>query len=143
LTKPEEPDRLIEKKPIQILKREKTIPESRDRFDYTVQPKPCTNSTTKDELDDAEKKTVPITVAQIGAVPFLKLARKPMHELFSVTLRDINIHLNKQAKPETDPRQVLPEEYHEFLDVFSKKASDELLNISHLIIILNLKETND
>ena len=49
-----------------------------------------------------------------------------MHELFSVTIKDINTYLDKQAKSETDPRRVLPKEYHEFLDVFSRKASDEL-----------------
>jgi len=49
-----------------------------------------------------------------------------MHELFSVIIKDINTYLDKQARPETDSQQVLSKEYHEFLNVFSRKASDEL-----------------
>lgn len=45
-------------------------------------------------------------------------------EIFAVSMRDIEYQLNKGEKPVTDPKTVVPEEYHEFLDVFSKAASD-------------------
>ena len=55
----------------------------------------------------------------IGAAPFTRLAKKKECELFTVNMRDIEHALN--PKPEIDPATVLPSEYHEFLDVFSKK----------------------
>ena len=63
-----------------------------------------------------------------------------MHELFSVIITDINTYLDKQARPETDPQQVLPKEYHEFLNVFSRKASDELPKHKSFDYCIELKE---
>ena len=47
-------------------------------------------------------------------------------ELNAISMKDIEYQLNKTAKTPTDPKTVVPEEYHEFLDVFSKEASDTL-----------------
>ena len=41
-------------------------------------------------------------------------------------MRDIEYQLEKAIKTPTDLKTVVPEEYHEFLDVFLKKASDTL-----------------
>ncbi len=41
-------------------------------------------------------------------------------------MRDLEYQAEKETKPETDPRTVVPEEYHDLLDVFSKKNSDTL-----------------
>lgn len=41
-------------------------------------------------------------------------------------MRDIEYQLEKTTKTPTDPKTVVPEEYHEYLDVFSKEASDTL-----------------
>ena len=41
-------------------------------------------------------------------------------------MRDIEYQLNKGTKPLTDPKTIVPEEYHDFIDVFSKEASDKL-----------------
>ena len=70
-----------------------------------------------------------LDVARIGAAPFALLARKPGHELFTVSLRDLNQALApEKAKPDknVDPATLLPPEYHEFLDVFSRKESNIL-----------------
>ena len=45
------------------------------------------------------------------------------------------------AKPETNPRSIVPEKYHDFLDVFSKKDSDMLFlyqKYDHKIILEEL-----
>ena len=42
-------------------------------------------------------------------------------------MRDIEYQVNKTEKPATDPATVVPECYHDFLDVFSKEASDKVL----------------
>ena len=41
-------------------------------------------------------------------------------------MRVIEYQLEKTAKTPTDPKTVVPEEYHEYLDAFSKEASDTL-----------------
>ena len=41
-------------------------------------------------------------------------------------MKDIKYQLNKTAKTLTDPKTVVPKEYHEFLDLFLKEASNTL-----------------
>ena len=77
----------------------------------------------------------------IGAAPFVRLARKKDCELFTVNLRDIERALT--PKPEVDPATILPPEYHEFLDVFSKNEADKLperRSYDHTILLMEGKE---
>jgi hypothetical protein len=65
----------------------------------------------------------------IGAVPFVRLADRARrasegYTVFAVTLQDIEKAL--ASKVTIDPREKLPKEYYEFLDVFSKKEADKL-----------------
>ena len=48
------------------------------------------------------------------------------NELNAISIKDIKYQLNKMAKTPTDLKTVVPEEYHEFLDAFSKETSDTL-----------------
>ena len=55
-------------------------------------------------------------------------------------MQDLKYQLNKAEKPITDPATVVPECYHEFLDVFTKKTSDEVsqhLKYNHKIKLVN------
>ena len=67
----------------------------------------------------------PLKVYAINSAPFVRLARKKNHTLFIVTLRNIEKAL--ATKPSVDPATILSPEYHDFLDVFSREASDTLL----------------
>ena len=64
------------------------------------------------------------TLIPIGAIAFQHLASKPDHEVFSVSLRDIEHALKPKIK--TDPATVLPEVYREFLKVFSHEEANKL-----------------
>lgn len=44
--------------------------------------------------------------------------------MFTIRIEDIEEALNKKEKP--DPKDIVPEEYHEFLDVFSPKEAEKL-----------------
>ena len=44
-----------------------------------------------------------------------------------ILIKNIKYQLNKTAKTPTDPKLVVPKEYHKFLNVFLKEASDTLL----------------
>lgn len=70
-----------------------------------------------------------LDVCMIGAAPFARLtdrARKTRtgYRVFAVTMKDIEKAL--APKITIDPREKLPQEYHGFLDVFSKKEADKL-----------------
>ena len=81
--------------------------------------KPATVPKPKVELAD---ETKPINLAFIGGAPFTYLAKQKDVK----SMRDIEYQLEKATKTPTDPKTMVPEEYHEFLDVFSKEASDTL-----------------
>ena len=67
---------------------------------------------------------VKLDICAIGAVPMLRLARKKDHEIFSVTLEDIDRALSPKIC--TDPKAKLPPEYHAYLPLFSRKEADKL-----------------
>ena len=84
----------------------------------------------------------------IGEAPFIHLvkSKKQKAEISAISMRDIEYQLNKATKPLTDPKTVVPAEYHDFLDVFSKEASDTLsphTKFDHKIELLKDKEHGD
>ena len=85
--------------------------------------KPATVSKPKVKLAD---ETKPINLAFIGGAPFTYLAKQKNIEIFAISMRNIKYQLENATKTSTDPKTVVPEEYHKFLDVFSKEASDTL-----------------
>ena len=68
----------------------------------------------------------PPDVAVIGAIQFQKMTQRPEHAVFAITVREIEQYRQQGQKEPTDPRTVVPKEYHDLLHVFSKEASDEL-----------------
>ena len=67
----------------------------------------------------------PLEVYAINSASFVRLTRKKNHILFTVILRDIKKALI--TKSSVDSITILSLEYHDFLNVFSRKASDTLL----------------
>ena len=84
----------------------------------------------KKKKPSVEEASKPLDLALIGGAPFIRLAKskKPKHraEIFAISMQDIEYQLNKVTKPLTDPKTVVPVKYHDFIDVFLKKASDTL-----------------
>ena len=65
-----------------------------------------------------------LEICMIGSAPFAQVAQKKNHEVFAISMKDIEKVLN--LKKPTDPATVLSKEYHEFLDVFSRQLTDTL-----------------
>ena len=84
------------------------------------------SKTRKPSVERADSK--PLDLAFIGGASFMHLAKskKQKAEIFAISMQDIKYQLNKRTKPPTDPKTVVPTEYHDFLDVFSKEISDTL-----------------
>ena len=82
----------------------------------------------KPSVEQASDNDKPLDLALIGGAPFIHLtkSKKQKAEIFAISMQDIEYQLNKRTKPLTNSKTVLPAEYHDFLDVFSKDISDTL-----------------
>ena len=102
-------------------------------------PKPSENDKTKVKdgtnskneklsVERASENLKPLDLAFIGGAPFMHLAKskKQKVKISAISMRDIKYQLNKVTKPLTNPKTVIPKEYHDFLDVFSKDIFDTL-----------------
>ncbi|HLO99762.1 MAG TPA: reverse transcriptase domain-containing protein [Fimbriimonas sp.] len=70
----------------------------------------------------------------ISAAAFSVAARQPGSEFFSLRISSAE----NKAKTEEDPAKTVPEEYHDFLPLFSKKEASQLAphrNVDHEIIL--------
>lgn len=89
-------------------------------------------------------KDKPLDLALIGGAAFQYLAQKQKDvEIFAVPMRDIEYQLYKGEKPVTYPRTVVSEECHDFLDVFSKAASNPVSHSKHDHKVKSLEEGKD
>ena len=80
----------------------------------------------KNKESSVERADNPLDLAFIGGALFMHLAKKQKAEVFAISMRDIEYQLNKGAKPVIDPKIVVPAEYHDLIDVFSKDVSNTL-----------------
>ena len=91
-----------------------------------------------------KRKVRSLDLAFVGGAPFKHLAKQKNFEVFSISIcniderldslhglevttvstNNISLQMSKTDKLPTDPRTVVPEDYYDFLDVFSRKASD-------------------
>ena len=72
----------------------------------------------------SEPKAKDIDIAMIGADAYRAACHLKRAQVFAISMRDIQYQAEKEARAETDPKSVVPQEYHDFLDVFSKIDSD-------------------
>ena len=77
-------------------------------------------------LPQANALIKPLELAMVDAVPFQYFTKQKDVEIFVISMRDLEYQLNKAKKHITDLVIVVPECYHEFLDIFLKKTSDKV-----------------
>ncbi len=76
-----------------------------------------------------EKKSLSVmNITMIEASTFNMMSKRKNVNLFSVTLKNVEKHLKKPNKSNTVMKNVLSSKYHEFLDVFDKKAFNILVS---------------
>ena len=119
----------------------KTLPQK-------LKPNAKDKTNSKNKKPSVEQANKPLNLAFIDVALFMHLARlkKQKAEIFAISMQDIEYQLNKETKLPTDPKTVVPEEYHDFLDVFSKDISDTLRlygKYNHKIKLLKDKELSD
>ena len=68
-----------------------------------------------------------LSVALIGAAPFMRLCKLQGMQTFRIHLSDIYISANSASVSEEAPDlSNVPEEYHDFTDIFSKAKAEKL-----------------
>ena len=68
------------------------------------------------------------SVALIGAAPFMRLCRLQGMQTFCIHLSDISVSTNSASISEEAPDlSNIPEEYHDFANVFSKAKAEKLV----------------
>ena len=65
-----------------------------------------------------------IDIVMIGADAYRVACKFKRAQVFVVFMRDLEYQAEKEAKPETNSRNIILGEYHDLLDVFSIKNSN-------------------
>ena len=76
------------------------------------------------KIKKLDLKAKDIDIAMIGANAYCATCYLKKAQVFTISMRDIQYQAKKEARAETNPKSVIPQEYHIFLDVFSKKDLD-------------------
>ena len=66
-------------------------------------------------------------VAMIGADAYRLTCQLKGAQVFAIFIRDLEFGAEKEARPRTNLKTVVPKEYYNFLDMFSKNNLDTLL----------------
>ena len=72
--------------------------------------------TTQETMDDLNELDT-LDIRMIGATPLVRLAKKPKHTIFAITMADIKKAL--VLKKYTDPAIKVLVDYYKHLDIFS------------------------
>ena len=74
----------------------------------------------------SEHKVEDINIAMISADVYCAAYRLKRAQVFALSMRDIQYQAEKEARAKTDPKSIVPQEYYDLLNIFSKKDSDTL-----------------
>ncbi len=74
-------------------------------------------------FNSKERKSLfEMNIAMIEALAFNMMSKRKNVSLFSITLKNVEKHFEKHSKSDTMIKDVFSSKYHEFLNVFDKKA---------------------
>ena len=93
-------------------------------------------------MDSSDKKELPVLIPItkksdfraknididiIGADVYCAAYYLKRAQVFAISKRDIQYQVEKETRAETNPTSIVPQEYHDFLHIFSKKNAYTLL----------------
>lgn len=73
-----------------------------------------------------DTKKVSIAIIDIDA--YCAIYKLKRAQVFAMSIKDLEYQVEKEAKPETDLKNVILKEYYNFLDIFLKKDSNTLFS---------------
>jgi hypothetical protein len=80
------------------------------------------------KIFNSMKKLSKVNIAMIEASEFNMMSKRKNVNLFSIILRNVKNHFEKHNKSNTMIKNIFSLEYHEFFDVFDKKAFNTLVS---------------
>ncbi len=111
---------------INLFRKDKKSTESNNRIENQKTIKDFRLNLNEFKIFNSKEKLSEVNIAMIVTSAFNMMSKRKNVNLFSIILRDVEKHLEKHNKSNTVIKDVLSFEYHEFLDVFDKKASNTL-----------------
>jgi len=78
-----------------------------------------------DVTEHAKKTPPPLNISFIGAGAFAYLTKRRKLKAHSLSIYEVNVAINKTRTKE-DWKSLIPNEYHEFIDLFSEKDAEKL-----------------
>jgi hypothetical protein len=88
--------------------------------------RPLQDKKTKPALKSQALKSTG-SISMIGAAPFRTLARQEGAQVFSVQMEEVlKGYQEEEVADEAEVKRLLPKEYHDLVDVFSKSAANQL-----------------
>lgn len=75
-------------------------------------------------LKKSSLKTQIIDIAMIGTDAYHTTCHLKKAQVFAILIKDLQYQAKKEARVETNPKIIIPKKYHNFLDIFPKKNSD-------------------
>ena len=72
-------------------------------------------------IKKSDPKAKDINIAMIDADAYYAACCLKRAQMFAVSVKDIQYQAEEEAEAETDSKSIVPQKYHNFLDVFLKK----------------------
>ena len=88
----------------------------------------------------SEPRAKDIDIAMIGIDTYCIAYYLKKAQMFVISMKNIQYQAEKEVKTKTNPKIVVAQESHDFLNVFSKKNSDTLLSYQKYDHKIYLKE---
>ncbi len=107
---------------INLFRKDKKSTKSVDRIENSKTIRDFELIKIESEIFNSKEKLSEVNIAMIEASAFNMMSKRKNVNLFSIILRNVKKHFEKHNKSNTVIKDVLSFEYHEFLDVFDKKA---------------------
>ena len=65
-------------------------------------------------------------IVMIDANAYCLVYQLKQAQVFAISIKNLEFQVEKKAKPETNPKTIIPEKYYDLLDMFSEKNSNIL-----------------
>jgi hypothetical protein len=106
-------------------------PSMRATVSDEMEPQPFSDNSDSDIPEDIPTPTTPkatpkVDISLVNAVAYLRTCELPGTQQFTLNLKDISARASSTSDPSPVDLSSIPEEYHEFADVFDKAKADIL-----------------
>jgi len=120
-------------------------PSMRATVSDEMEPQPFSDNSDSDMPEDTPPPTAPkatpkVDISLVNAVAYLRACELPGTQQFTLNLKDISARASSTSDSPPNDLSSVPEEYHDFADVFDKAKADTLAPHRPYDLKINLDE---